>query len=70
MMRYNGKRRQVCYDCGKAGCECSVRASSRTYRKVNRMLCTKFGVSCPETGYPSEDFAQLLNHLQSIAMQP
>ena len=54
---------QRCYDCGEAGCTCSIRASSRTYNKVNHALSRKFGVPLPNTGHPSQDFDLILGDL-------
>ncbi len=56
----NGQR---CYDCGKVNCECSTKASSRTYKKVNHILSQKIGIPCPNTGYPSQDFDEIVSLL-------
>ena len=57
---------QQCYDCRKVNCPCSIGASGRTYKKVNRALSNKLRVPCPNTGYPSQDFVLLLDRLQRI----
>lgn len=41
-------------------CPCFAAGSSMTYNKVNRHLSERLGVTCPNTGYPSLDFKQLL----------
>ena len=63
MKRYPGKKQVQCYDCGSFHCECSVKASSRTYKKVNRAISEKFGMPCPDSGFPSWDFQELLSRL-------
>ena len=52
---------ELCPECGQKNCRCFAAGSCATYKKVNRNLSEKFGVTCPNTGRPSVDFEQLLD---------
>ena len=58
---------QRCYDCGKINCQCAIKASSRTYNRVNRQLCNILGVDGQAIGgnTPSETFAILADILRA-----
>ena len=58
---FGGKNPGGCPECGRITCPCFKAGSCATYKKVNRNLSEKFGVTCPNTGRPSVDFEQLLD---------
>ena len=57
-----------CPACREQNCPCFASGSSMTYNKVNRHLSEKFGVPCPNTGYPLSNFKQLLEIIASLLM--
>ena len=58
---YGSKNQSGCPECGRKNCPCFAAGSCATYKKVNRNLSEKFGVTCPNTGYPSADFERLID---------
>ena len=60
---YRNNTPDRCPACGQKNCPCFKAGSSMTYKKVNRNLSEKFGVTDPNTGYLKKDFKQLLDRI-------